>query len=224
MHKAVHNNLIPVKENVLVWQGTPSDHSGAYHVILSVGYDGKPVCVAIENPDSVRLEIPGLLDSDWDPRSTKVIEAFFRLAKTAQPTEGVYFNEKRVESVAALKAEFESFSPILATLLDAPGQERERNTSFVRYDTCALLIYQRVAGEITAESHDALDQLAEPDRDRLRSCLTDIMALLDSNAEGFIQIVAVNDWAVRVDQLAQMVSWWLWGTTEMVSINAGGEY
>jgi len=65
---------------ILMWHGAPSDHSGAYHVILSVGLDGRPVQVGIENPDCCRLEIPGLLDSGWDPEPEEVFAEFFELA------------------------------------------------------------------------------------------------------------------------------------------------
>ena len=138
---------------ILMWHGAPSDHSGAYHVILSVGLDGIPVEVGIENPDCCRLEIPGLLDSGWDPEPEEVVAEFFELAETCRPKNGVYFNRERVSTIEELATHFHSFCPELKAFFNEPA------TIPSNLDSCydSLLIYAQIENRTESDFYKFFD-------------------------------------------------------------------
>lgn len=206
---------------VLMWHGAPSDHSGAYHVILTVGLDGKPVEVAIENPDCCRLEIPGLLDSGWDPKPEKVVAEFFELAETCRPRQGVYFNRERVDTAEELAKHFHSFCPKLAAFFEEPA------TIPASMDSCedAILIYSRIENR----TESALYQFSDMREDDRLKALGDKFSLISqlissvSNSEGFVQIITHEDW-LTVDDLSDIFSWWLWDSSDKLVRRIGDEY
>lgn len=192
---------------VLMWHGAPSDHSGAYHVILSVGLDGRPVEVGIENPDCCRLEIPGLLDSGWDPEPEEVVAEFFELAETCRPKNGVYFNRERVSTIEELAKHFHSFCPELEAFFNEP------TTIPSNLDSCydSLLIYNRI--ENRTESDLFFDSEEDNMMEKLSAKFSIIRQFLVSDSEGFVQIITGEDW-LRVDDLADIFSWWLWDSPD----------
>jgi len=187
---------------ILMWHGAPSDHSGAYHVILSVGLDGRPVQVGIENPDCCRLEIPGLLDSGWDPEPEEVVAEFFELAETCRPKNGVYFNRERVSTIEELAKHFHSFCPELEAFFNEPTAIPSNLDSC--YDS--LLIYSRI--ENRTESDLFFDSEEDNMMEKLSAQFSIIRQLMVSDSEGFVQIITGEN--LRVDDLADIFSWWLW--------------
>ncbi|MEN8216122.1 MAG: hypothetical protein ABFS56_07045 [Pseudomonadota bacterium] len=191
---------------VLMWHGAPSDHSGAYHVILSVGLDGRPVEVGIENPDCCRLEIPGLLDSGWDPEPEEVVAEFFELAETCRPKNGVYFNRERVSTIEELAKHFHSFCPELEAFFNEP------TTIPSNLDSCydSLLIYNRI--ENRTESDLFFDSEEDNMMEKLSAKFSIIRQFLVSDSEGFVQVITGEN--LRVDDLADIFSWWLWDSPD----------
>jgi len=196
---------------VLMWHGAPSDHSGAYHVILTVGLDGKPVEVGIENPDCCRLEIPGLLDSGWDPEPEEVVEEFFELAETCRPKNGVYFNQKRVSTIEKLAKHFHSFSPELEAFFNEPAAIPSN------LDSCgdALLIYSQIENKTESDLYQFCDLEEDDIMAKLGAKFSIIRQFMvsDSDSEGFVQIITCED-CLRVDDLADIFSWWLWDSPD----------
>ncbi len=201
------------KPGIMIWQGTPSDHSGAYHVILSIGLDGTPVKVGIENPDCCRLEIPGLLDSGWDAEPEKVVADFFESAETCRPLNGVYFNQERVNTVEELEKRFHSFRPELEVFFNDPA------TVPSIMDSCdyeSLLIYSRIENRIES---DFYKEFFDPEEDGMIEKLGARFSMIrhfmeaGSDSEGFIQFITSDDW-LRVDGLADIFSWWLWDSSD----------
>lgn len=198
---------------ILVWHGTPSDHSGAYHIILSVGINGIPVEVGIENPDCCRLEIPGLIDSGWDPKPEKVVAEFFESAKTCRPKKGVYFNEQSVNTIADLESLLQSFSHELEQFFKDPSNIPSN------MDSCedgSLLIYNRLDNHIESNFYTELFDPEEDDMKKLSTQLSRIRQFMtsDSDSDGFIQfITSEEDW-LRVDGLTDFFCWWLWDTPQ----------
>ena len=196
---------------ILIWHGTPSDHSGAYHVILTVGLDGIPVEVGIENPDSCRLEIPGLLDSGWDTEPEKVVAEFFELAETCRPQKGVYFNQERVNTIADLTKQFRSLSPELETFFNEPTAVPSNVDSHYG----SLLIYSRIKNHVES---DLYKELFDPEEDDMMEKLGARFSMIrqfmtsGSDSEGFIQFITNEDW-LRVDRLVDIFSWWLWDSS-----------
>lgn len=191
---------------VLMWHGAPSDHSGAYHVILSVGLDGTPVEVGIENPDCSRLEIPGLLDSGWDPEPEEVVAEFFELAETCRPKNGVYFNRERVSTIEELAKHFHAFCPELETFFNEPTAIPSNLDSC--YDS--LLIYSQI--ENRTESDLFFDSEEDNMMEKLSAQFSIIRQLMVSDSEGFVQIITGEN--LRVDYLADIFSWWLWDSSD----------
>lgn len=200
---------------VLMWHGAPSDHSGAYHVILTAGIDGKPVEVGIENPDCCRLEIPGLLDSGWDPEPEEVVAEFFELAETCRPKNGVYFNQERVSTIEELAKHFHSFCPKLEAFFNEP------TTIPSNLDSCydSLLIYDQIENRIKSDLYKFCDLEEEEEEDDMMKKLGTKFSIIrqfmvsDSDSEGFVQIITTDDW-LRVDDLADIFSWWLWDSPD----------
>jgi len=197
---------------ILIWHGTPSDHSGAYHVILSVGINGIPVEVGIENPDCCRLEIPGLIDSGWDPEPEKVVAEFFESAKTCRPKKGVYFNDLPVNTIADLEAQLRSFSHELEQFFNDPSNIPSN------MDSCedgSLLIYSRLDNHIESNLYKELFDPKEDDMKKLSSQLSKIRQFMSSgsDSDGFIQFITSGDW-LRVDGLTDIFCWWLWDTPQ----------
>lgn len=200
---------------ILMWHGAPSDHSGAYHVILSVGVDGRPVEVSIENPDCSRLEIPGLLDSGWDTEPEKVVAEFFDLAETCRPKNGVYFNQERVSTIEELAKHFHSFCPELEAFFNEPTVIPSN------LDSCddSLLIYAQIENRTESDLYRFSDLEEEDDMiEKLMEKLSAKFSIIrqfmvsESNSEGFVQIITAEDW-LRVDDLADIFSWWLWDSS-----------
>jgi hypothetical protein len=189
-----------------MWHGAPSDHSGAYHVILSVGLDGTPVEVGIENPDCSRLEIPGLLDSGWDPEPEEVVAEFFELAETCRPKNGVYFNRERVSTIEELAKHFHAFCPELETFFNEPTAIPSNLDSC--YDS--LLIYSQI--ENRTESDLFFDSEEDNMMEKLSAQFSIIRQLMVSDSEGFVQIITGEN--LRVDYLADIFSWWLWDSSD----------
>lgn len=196
---------------VLMWHGAPSDHSGAYHVILSVGLDGRPVEVGIENPDYCRLEIPGLFDSGWDPEPEKVVAEFFELAETCRPKNGVYFNQERVSTIEELAKHFHSFCPELEAFFNEP------TTIPSKLDSCydSLLIYSRIENRTESDLYPFSDLKEDDMMEKLSAKISIIRQLMvsDSDSESFVQIITSENW-LRVDDLADIFSWWLWNSSD----------
>jgi hypothetical protein len=192
---------------ILIWQGTPSDHSGAYHVILTVGLDGVPVEIAIENPDCCRLEIPGLLDSGWDPQPEKVVAEFFELAETCRPKKGVYVDQERVNTVEELAEQLGFLSPELKAFFNEPSAVP---SSIDTNDS--LLIYSRI--ENRTES-DLYEYFSDPQEDDMMEKLGERFSMIrqfmtsGSDPDGFIQLITSEDW-MRIDEFSGIFSWWLW--------------
>lgn len=199
------------KPGILIWQGTPSDHSGAYHVILTVGLDGIPVEVAIENPDCCRLEIPGLLDSGWDPEPAEVVAEFFEAAETCRPKKGVYVDQKRVNTVEELAAQLGAFSPKLEAFFNEPAAV----PSSIDTDD-SLLIYSRIENRTESDSYK---ELFDPEEDDMLEKLGKRFSMIrqfmtsGSDPEGFVQLITGEDW-IRADDLADVFSFWLWESTD----------
>ncbi len=195
---------------VLIWEGSPSDHSGAYHVILSIGIDGRPIEIGIENPDSCRLEIPGLLDSGWDAEPEGVVEEFFASAKTFQPLEGVYFNLERVDSVEDLQKHIRGYCPGLEAFFNDPQTIPEKPK---RCDG-SILIYSRIGNRVET---DSFKEFFRPDKEDAMTKLGDrlfrVGQFVESGSEGFIQIIMCEDW-LSVDKLADIFCLWLWGSAD----------
>lgn len=210
--------IIPA--GIRVWQGMPSDHSGAYHVILSLGYDGKPVEVAIENPDCDRLEIPGLLDSGWELKGPDVVKSFFASAKTHRPTEGVFLNRNNLGSTEDLKKHIEKLNPALGILLNQSGNG---NRSLKLKDDLYLLFFSKIKDQVTAEEFRELDRLEAKEFAEIGTWFDRAKQLLESPSDGFIQIVVTQTWNIDVTDLADIFSWWLWGTKDkqFLKINDG---
>ena len=210
---------------MLFWQGSPTDHSGAYYVILCTGQDGKPVEIAIENPDCHRLEIPGLLDSGWEPKIEHLVEEFFASATTCcalgRPLEGVYVNDTSVSTIGDLRSQLQAFYEPLIALLDDPDMSFDTWRTAIdtgdpgKVSGHALLIYLRAEGEEpTVSSFHGLEELDEAAHAELSSRLTAIGEILESESEGFVQVVTASDWRLDVPELVDILTWWLWGTTE----------
>jgi hypothetical protein len=195
-----------LQPGVLMWHGAPSDHSGAYHVILSVGLDGRPVEVSIENPDSCRLEIPGLLDSGWDAEPEEVVAEFFELAETCRPKSGVYFNQERVSTIEELATHFHSFCPELEAFFNDP------TTIPSNLDSCddSLLIYDEIEDGIESDLYRFFD--SDDMMKKLGAKFSMIKQFMVSDSEGFVQIIT-GKYLLRVDDLADIFSWWLWDSS-----------
>jgi hypothetical protein len=203
----------------LIWYGTPSDHSGAYHTILSVGLDGIPIQVCIENPDSFRLEIPGLLDSGWEPNLEEVVADFFESATPCRPTKGIYVNQERINTIAELAEQFRSLSPELESYLLEPSVVPPGMDSFEG----SVLIYHRIANHIESNLYQ---QYGYSDKDdmmkQLRTQLATIRQFMTagSDPDGFIQCIIGKDW-LGVNELVDIFSWWLWDSSGKVRIIEG---
>jgi len=199
---------------ILIWQGTPSDHSGAYHVILSVGLDGIPVEVGIENPDCCRLEIPGLLDSGWDAEPEKVVAEFFKLAETCRPKNGIYFNQERVNTVEAMAEQFSCFMPELEAFFNEPAAIPSDMDS---YGEGTLLIYSRIENHTESDLYKEFFDPEEGMMEKLGARFSMIRQFMTSgsDSEGFIQIITSEDW-MRLDELTDIFSWWLWDSPHRV--------
>ena len=197
---------------ILIWQGTPSDHSGAYHVILTVGIDGIPVEVGVENPDCCRLEIPGLLDSGWDPDPEKVVAEFFELAETCRPKKGVYFDRERVNTTEELATQLGFFSPELKAFFNEPAKVPSGIDS-----DASLLIYSRIENRTESDLYKELFDPEEDVMNKLGARLSMIRQFMTSGseAEGFVQFIASEDW-MRVDDLSDFFCWWLWDSPDRV--------
>jgi hypothetical protein len=197
---------------ILVWQGMPSDHSGAYHVILSVGINGIPVEVGIENPDCCRLEIPGLIDSGWEPKSEKVVAEFFELAETCRPKKGVYFNEEAVNTISDLAEKLRSFSHELEQFFNDPSNIP---TSMDSCEDGSLLIYSRIENQIESELYKELFDPRPSDMKKLSAQFSRIRQFMSSGSvsDGFVQFITSEEW-LRVDGLADIFCWWLWDTPQ----------
>jgi len=196
---------------VLMWHGAPSDHSGAYHVILSVGLDGRPVEVGIENPDCCRLEIPGLLDSGWDPEPEQVVAEFFELAETCRPKNGIYFNRERVNTIEELAKHFHAFCPEVEAFFNEP------TTIPSNLDSCydSLLIYDRIENSTESDFYKFFDLEEDDMMEKLGAKFSILRQFMvsDSDSEGFVQIITGED-LLRVDDLADIFSWWLWDSSD----------
>ncbi len=194
---------------ILIWHGTPSDHSGAYHVILSIGLDKIPVEVAIENPDCCRLEIPGLLDSGWDAKPEEVVAEFFELAETCRPKNGIYFNQEQVNTIEDLAKQFRTFSPELEAFFNEPAAAPSNMDSC---DEGSLLIYSRIENHVES---DLYKEFFDPEEDDMMEKLGARFSMIrqfmasDSDPEGFIQFITSEEW-LRIDGLTDIFSWWLW--------------
>ncbi len=206
------NKEIVRKPGILIWQGTPSDHSGAYHVILTVGIDGIPVEVGVENPDCCRLEIPGLLDSGWDPDPEKVVAEFFELAETCRPKKGVYFDRERVNTTEELATQLGFFSPEQKAFFNEPAEVPSGIDSDV-----SLLIYSRIENRTESDLYKELFDPEEDVMNKLGARLSMIRQFMTSGseAEGFVQFIASEDW-MRVDDLSDFFCWWLWDSPDRV--------
>lgn len=198
----------------LIWYGTPSDHSGAYHTILSVGLDGIPIQVCIENPDSFRLEIPGLLDSGWEPKLEEVVAEFFESATTCRPTKGIYVNQERINTITELAEQFRSLSPELESFLHEPSVVPPGMDSFEG----SVLIYSRIANHVES---DLYQQYVYPKKDDMIQQLGARLATIrqfmtdGSDPDGFIQCIIDKDW-LSVNKLVDIFSWWLWDSSSKV--------
>ncbi|MDM8525527.1 hypothetical protein QUF80_19330 [Desulfococcaceae bacterium HSG8] len=195
---------------ILIWHGTPSDHSGAYHVILSVGIDGTPVEVGIENPDCCRLEIPGLLDSGWDPEPEKVVAEFFESAETCRPKNGIYFDQERVNTVGELAEQLSFFSPELEAFFNEPTSV----PSNIDTDG-SLLIYSRIENRIESDLYREFFDPEEDMMEKLGARFSMIRQFMTSgsDADGFIQFITGEDW-MRIDEFTDIFSWWLWDSPD----------
>ena len=194
---------------VLIWHGAPSDHSGAYHVILSVGLDGIPVEVGIENSDSCRLEIPGLLDSGWDAKPEKTVAEFFELAETCRPKNGIYFDKERVNTIEEFGIQLSSFCPELEKFFNDPFNVPSTKDS---YEEGSLLIYSRIDNQIESDLYEGFFDPKEDDMmKKLGAHFSTIRQFLlsGSDSEGFIQCITSDTW-LRVDWLTDIFCWWLW--------------
>jgi len=200
---------------ILIWHGTPSDHSGAYHVILSVGLDGVPVEVNIENPDCCRLEIPGLLDSGWDPEPEEVVADFFESAKTCRPMKGIYFNQERVNTIEDLAKQFRTFSPELEIFFNDPANVPSKiDSSGDSSGEGSLLIYTRIGSQVESDLYMEFFDPEEDDMmEKLGKRFSMIRQFISSNSEGFIQFITSDEW-MRVDRLTDIFSWWLWDSPD----------
>jgi hypothetical protein len=204
----------------LIWYGTPSDHSGAYHTILSVGLDGIPIEVSIENPDNFRLEIPGLLDSGWDPELEEVVAEFFEAAPTCRPTKGVFFNQERINTITDLAEQFHSLSPAIESFFHEPSQTSPSIDSFEG----ALLIYSRIANHVESKLYQTY--VYSKDKDVIKQLgvrLSTIKQYMTSGSDpdGFIQFITDEDW-LSVSKLVDIFSWWLWDSSRIIHrINDG---
>ncbi len=208
------SRIIQRKPGLLIWQGTPSDHSGAYHVILSLGIDGVPVKVGIENADSFRLEIPGLLDSGWDPLPDAVVKKFFTSAKTCRPMQGVYFNQERVSLITDVEDKLHAYCPDLAAFFKDP-QTQPQDLESCEYSS--LLIFSQIENHTETSYYcDFIDDPESIEMDQLRDRFIQIRQFMDAGSEGFIQFVVSED-RLRVDGLTDLFCWWLWDTTTVFS-------
>lgn len=204
----------------LIWYGTPSDHSGAYHTILSVGLDGIPVEVSIENPDSFRLEIPGLLDSGWEPNVDEVVAEFFESATTCRPTKGTYFNQERINTIADLEEQLRSLSPQLEAFFHEPSEVPPNINSFEG----SLLIYSRIENQVESKLYWKYDYSNKDDMIKeLSARFSTIRQFMTSGSDpdGFIQFITDKNW-LSVRKLVDIFSWWLWDSPRIVrTINDG---
>lgn len=208
------STIIQRKPGLLIWQGTPSDHSGAYHVILSLGIDGVPVKIGIENADCSRLEIPGLLDSGWEPSPDAVVEEFFASAKTCRPMKGVYFNQERVSLIADVEDRLQAYCPALAAFFKDP-QTQPQDLESCEY--CSLLIFSQIENHTEAIYYrDFYDDPESINLEQLRDRFIQIRQFMDAGSEGFIQFVVDRD-TLRMDGLTDLFCWWLWDTTTVFS-------
>ena len=201
-----------IQPEILIWHGTPSDHSGSYHVILCAGLDGIPVEVSIEYPDCDRLEIPGLIDSGWDPEPEKVVAEFFESAKTSRPQRGVCFNNTPVEMTADLAAQLRSFCPELEKFFNDPS-DTPSNLDFL--GDSSLLIYSRIGNHLESSFYQCHYQKEGDMMGRLRDQFSTIKQFLSSgsNSDAFIQFVTSKDY-LRVTDLSDLFCWWLWDTSQ----------
>ncbi|MBF0234762.1 MAG: hypothetical protein HQK65_17245 [Desulfamplus sp.] len=201
--------------DVLIWYGNPSDHSGAYHVILTVGLDGIPVEVGIENPDSCRLEIPGLIDSGWDPKPEEVVADFFESAKTCRPKSGVYFNNERINTIEEFAIQLGSFCSESEIFFNDPSNIPSKMES---WEDGSLLIYSRIDNQVES---DLYQELFDPEEDEMmkklgaRFSMIRQFLLSGSHSEGFIQCITSDSW-IRVDNLTDIFCRWLWDSPDRV--------
>ncbi|KOR33425.1 hypothetical protein TI05_01040 [Achromatium sp. WMS3] len=221
-------HLIPVPEQTLIWQGTPSDHSGAYHIILAQSYDNKPIRLEIENPDEHRLEIPGLLDSGWDPDAAEVVPLFFANAKPHRPLEGVYVNTKQIASTTELQDAIGKFSAKYRAMFEPTFKSESINVN--KTFIPAIIIYQQIEATETIRSYTENTgsyggkAVTTETLNKLKDDLLEIAELLDSGATGFVQIIIDTDDRdvnVGVATLADLITWWLWGDVKPTNIQVG---
>ena len=210
MNSQLSDKEIIRQPGILIWHGAPSDHSGAYHVILTVGLDGIPVEVGIENPDCCRLEIPGLLDSGWDPEPEKVVAEFFEAAETCRPKKGVYVDQVCVDTVEDLAKQLRLFSPELGAFFNDPATVPSKVDS-----DGSLLIYSRIENHVESELYKQFPYPEENMMEKLGARLSMIRQFMVSGSEGLVQFITSKDW-MRVDGLADNFIWWLWDSPERV--------
>lgn len=157
------------------------------------------------------MEIPGLLDSGWSPKSEDVVKIFFSTAKTCQQFKGVYFNQLPVNSVEELETQFRSFDATLDILIKNPQNLLQEKSNC----DISLLTYSHIEDIVKIQS---FNEINSPEKENqltlIEEHLNYIKQFLKTGAEGFVQIVAAKEWRIRMDNLVDIFCWWLWGTTD----------